>query len=136
MKGLPDLKRALAASLGSLDATPADAMRSTLADTGGAPERAVDLVMTTQREAVAAALAASEARAAIGAAVTVLRGVNRIQVFGIGPSDALARYIAAILGRAGRHARALDASGIGLADQLLDVRLGEGLLVPAYGLRP
>lgn len=131
-EGLPDLKRALAASLGSPDATPADAMRSTLADTGGAPERAVDLVIETQREAVAA-LAGSEARATIGAAVTALRGVNRIQVFGIGPSAALARYIAALLGRAGRDARALDASGIGLADQLLDVRLGDGLLVLAYG---
>lgn len=130
--GLPDLKRVLATSLGSPDATPADAMRGTLADAGAEPDRVVDQVIDIQRGAVAA-LAAPEARATLKAAVAALRGVNRIQVFGVGPSAALAHYISVLLSRAGRQGRALNMSGMGLADQLLDMRSGDGLLVLAYG---
>jgi DNA-binding MurR/RpiR family transcriptional regulator len=38
-----------------------------------------------------------------------------------------------LLARAGRQARSLDATGIALADQLLDLRAGDALLVLAYG---
>ena len=130
--GLPELRRVLAASLGAPDATPADAMRSTLAEAGAEPGRAVDLVIEAQREALEA-LAVPEARATLRAAVAALHPTQRILVFGIGPSASLARYIAVLLGRSGRIARALDATGIALADQLLDLRQGDALLVLAYG---
>jgi DNA-binding MurR/RpiR family transcriptional regulator len=131
-EGLPELRRVLAASLGAPDATPADAMRSTLADAGAEPGRAVDLVIETQREALEA-LAVPEARATLRAAVGALHPAQRILVFGIGPSASLARYVAVLLGRSGRIAQALDATGIALADQLLDLRQGDALLVLAYG---
>ena len=130
--GLPELRRILAASLGAPDDTPADAMRSTLAKAGAEPGRAVDLVIEAQREALEA-LAVPEARATLRAAVAALHPAQRILVFGIGPSASLARYIAVLLGRSGRIARALDATGIALADQLLDLRQGDALLVLAYG---
>ena len=130
--GLPELRRVLAASLGAPDATPADAMRSTLAEAGAEPGRAVDLVIEAQREALEA-LAVPEARATLRAAVAALHPAQRILVFGIGPSASLARYVAVLLGRSGRIARALDATGIALADQLLDLRQGDALLVLAYG---
>ena len=130
--GLPDLKRVIATSLGSPDATAADAMRSTLAEAGAEPGRAVDLVIEAQREALEA-LAAPEARATILAAVAALHPAQRILVFGIGPSASLAQYVALILGRSGRAARALCATGIELADQMLDLRAGDALLVLAYG---
>ena len=38
-----------------------------------------------------------------------------------------------LVARAGRSARALDASGIALADQMLDLGAGDALLVLAYG---
>ena len=130
--GLPELRRVLAASLGAPDATPADAMRSTLAEAGAEPGRAVDLVIDVQREALEA-LAIPKARATLRAAVAALHPAQRILVFGIGPSASLARYVAVLLGRSGRIARALDATGIALADQLLDLRQGDTLLVLAYG---
>ena len=130
--GLADLRRVLATSLGSPDATPADAMRSTLAEAGTEPGKAIDLVIQTQHEAVEA-LAAPEARATILAAVAALHPAKRILVFGIGPSASLAHYVAMLLGRSGRSARPLDATGIALADQLLELRPGDGLLVLAYG---
>jgi DNA-binding MurR/RpiR family transcriptional regulator len=107
-------------------------MRATLAETGEEAGRALDLAIETQREAVEA-LAAPEARATLRAAVAVLHPARRILVFGLGPSAALARYLAILLGRAGRAARALDASGIALADQMLDLAPGDALLVLAYG---
>ncbi len=67
------------------------------------------------------------------AAVRVLGAAERIVVFGIGPSGLLARYTSLLLARVGRQARCLDATGIGLADQLLDLRPGDALLLLAYG---
>jgi len=130
--GLPELKRTLAAALAASPATPAEAMRRTLAEAGAEAERAVDIAIDTQREAVEA-LATPEARATLCAAVAALHPARRILVFGIGPSAALARYVATLLGRAGRVVRVLDASGIALADQMLDLGAGDALLVLAYG---
>lgn len=130
--GLPELKRELAAAMAAPPANPAEAMRGTLAEAGPESGRAVDLAIETQREAVEA-LATPEARATLRAAIASLHPARRILVFGLGPSAALARYLATLLGRAGRAARALDASGIALADQLLDIGPGDALLVLAYG---
>ena len=130
--GMPELKRELAAALAAPPPDPAHAMRRTLAEAGEDSGRAVDLAIETQREAVEA-LTQPEARATLRAAVATLHPARRILVFGLGPSAALARYLATMLGRAGRATRALDASGIALADQMLDLGLGDALLVLAYG---
>ena len=129
--GLGDLKRTLAASL-SHEVTPADAMRRTLAETGMEAGSAVDLVIRTHQAAIDA-LSTQQARATILAAIAVLQPARRVLIFGIGPSAPLARYVAILLGRTGRAARALDATGIALADQLLDLGRGDALLVLAYG---
>jgi DNA-binding MurR/RpiR family transcriptional regulator len=130
--GLPALKRHLAATLGA-PPDPAAAMRRTLDDLSGeAVSGAIHSVVATQREAVEA-LDTEAGRASILAAVRVLHPAGRILVFGLGPSSALARYIATVLARGGRASRALDMPGIGLADQLLDLREGDALLVLAYG---
>ncbi|MFC7691177.1 MurR/RpiR family transcriptional regulator [Paeniroseomonas aquatica] len=107
-------------------------MRHTLAESGEEAGRAVDFAIEAQREAVEA-LATPEARATLRAAVATLHPARRVLVFGIGPSGALARYVTTLLMRAGRTARALDASGIALADQMLDLGPGDALLVLAYG---
>lgn len=130
--GLPELKRELAAALAAPPADPAEAMRRTLAEAGEEKDRAIDLAIETQREAVEA-LSTPDSRATLRAAVATLHPARRIVVFGIGPSAALARYLTILLGRAGRAARALDASGIALADQMLDLARGDALLVLAYG---
>jgi DNA-binding MurR/RpiR family transcriptional regulator len=129
--GLSDLRQSLAASLEGR-ATPADNMRRTLADVGEGAERAIDLVLETHYRAIEQ-LRSSATRAKINAAVATLHRAERIIVFGIGPSAPLALYVTILLARNGRRARALDAAGISLADQLLDLREGDALLILAYG---
>jgi len=129
--GLPALKRHLATGLGQPPG-PAAAMRATLDEVAAEASQAVTFAIQAQREAVEA-LATTAAQASLLAAVRALHPARRILVFGIGPSAALARYVTTLLGRAGREARALDASGIALADQMLDLGAGDILLVLAYG---
>jgi DNA-binding MurR/RpiR family transcriptional regulator len=45
----------------------------------------------------------------------------------------MADYMTILLRRDGRRVRSLNATGIALADQLLDLREGDALLVLAYG---
>lgn len=129
--GLSELRQSLAAGLEGRS-TPADDMRRTLADVGESAERAIDLVLETHRRAIDA-LQSPEVRSKITEAVSTLHRAGRIIVFGIGPSAPLARYVTMLLARNGRRARTLDATGISLADQLLDLRESDALLILAYG---
>lgn len=129
--GLGDLRQALVASLGR-SSTPADDMRRTLADAGETAARTIALVLDTHRESIEA-LHAPAARERITVAVATLHPCPRIVVFGIGPSAHLARYVVALLRRCGRRSCTLDATGMALADQLLDLQPKDGLLVLAYG---
>ena len=128
---LADLRQLLAATL-DRRSTVAENMSRTLADVGDSAGRAVDHVIETHRESIQA-LQSKAGRATILLAVAKLHPAHRIVVFGIGPSGALARYLALLLTRNGRQALALDATGIALADQLLDLREGDALLILAYG---
>jgi DNA-binding MurR/RpiR family transcriptional regulator len=78
-------------------------------------------------------LRSDDCRAQIADAVQALDAAKRIVVFGIGPSAALAVYVAVMLARCGRPNRTLNATGSMLADQLLDLRPGDALLILAYG---
>jgi DNA-binding MurR/RpiR family transcriptional regulator len=129
--GLSDLRQVLVASL-KKTATPADNMRRTLADVGESADRAIDNVFKTHLEAIKA-LRSAEARTKITEGVLALHHAERIMVFGVGPSAQLARYMTILLARNGRPARALDATGISLADQLLDLRERDAVLILAYG---
>lgn len=129
--GLSELRAALAAELAE-DSNPADNMRRTAVDVGAGVERAVSAVIDTHRESLRE-IAEPQVQALLVEAVRVLNGIDRILVFGIGPSAPLSEYVALLLNRHGRSARAVNATGNGLADQLLDVRPGDGLLILAYG---
>ena len=130
-KGLGELRAALATSLAD-ESNPADNMRRTAADVGEGVERAVAAVIDTHREALRE-MSEPGVQALIVQAIRVLNGLERVLIFGIGPSASLADYVALLLNRHGRAARAINATGNGLADQLLDVRPGDGLLILAYG---
>jgi DNA-binding MurR/RpiR family transcriptional regulator len=129
--GLSDLKQTLAATL-ERRSTPADDMRRTLADVGESAEKAINVVLDTHQRGLRAAQS-DETRAAILAAISRLHSAQRIVVFGIGPSAPLAHYVTILLTRNGRYARSLDETGIALADQLLDLREHDALLILAYG---
>ena len=132
--GIAELKQALAASLStaSRPSTPADDMRQTLGSLDGAALRSIDAVLGAHDTAVAAIRGAAF-RDQLGRLLPLLHAARRIAVFGIGPSAPLARYAAVLLGRAGRDARCLDASGVMLADQMLTLRGGDAVLALTYG---
>jgi DNA-binding MurR/RpiR family transcriptional regulator len=129
--GLADLKQALVASL-EPGATPADNMRRTLEDLGQDATLALDMVLETHAEALCT-LRSAAFREQLGRALPVLHAAERIVVFGIGPSAALAHYTAMLVARAGRRSMCLDATGIMLADRMLDLRAGDAVLALAYG---
>ena len=129
--GMGELKKALLSTLGQ-PSTPAENMRRTLAETGADAEQALRMVVEIHAESVEA-LRGAPVRAQITAAVAVLHSAERIVVFGIGPTAFLAGYGAMLLERTGRRSKSLTATGSILADQLLDLRAGDGMLAFAYG---
>jgi DNA-binding MurR/RpiR family transcriptional regulator len=129
--GLADLKQVLLASI-NLPATPADDMRRTLGEIGENTDRAIEAVIDAH-DAAMAKLRSPQARARIAAAVSTLHPAARIAIFGIGPSAALAVYVATLLARGGRRTLTLNATGAMLADQMLELRKSDALLVLAYG---
>ena len=129
--GLGELKQALITALGRAP-TPADAMDRTLEVVGADTARAIDLVIDAHAEAFEA-FRKPASRERIVAAVEALHTASRIVVFGIGPSAALAGYVSIMLEREGRRSKTLNTTGMMLADQMLDLRSGDALLVLAYG---
>jgi DNA-binding MurR/RpiR family transcriptional regulator len=128
--GLADLKRAIL-NAGTVS-TPADDMRRTLVDLEKASGEALDGILRAHAEGLAV-LQSRKCRAQIAAGVGILDGADRIAVFGIGPSAALATYVSILLTRSGRRSRTINATGSMLADQLLDLGAGDALLILAYG---
>lgn len=129
--GLGALKRALLES-SERPLTPAEAMRRTLGEVGADTDRAIGAVFEAHEDALSG-LRTDAARERIAAAVATLHPARRVAVFGIGPSAALANYVAIQLARVGRRSLALDVSGAMLADRLLDLCPDDALLVLAYG---
>lgn len=129
-EGLAELRRALATALEG--ASPATRMERTLNEVGEDAGRAIDAALQAHHEALVA-LRSAAWRDKLVMAVGVLGSAQRTAVFGIGPSGMLARYVSILLARVGRPTLCLDATGIALADQLLDLRAGDALLLIAYG---
>jgi DNA-binding MurR/RpiR family transcriptional regulator len=127
---LAALKRAILNS--ATASTPADDMRRTLVDLEKASGEALDGILQAHAEGLAV-LQSPKCRAQIAAGVGILDGADRIAVFGIGPSAALASYASILLARSGRRSRTISATGSMLADQLLDLGAGDALLILAYG---
>lgn len=128
--GLPDLKRQLAASVDA-PRTPADKMRRTLEEIGSDADDALQAVLRAHEEGLKT-LRLPSSRKRVVAAVQILETAERIVIFGIGPTGSIAGYVATQLTRSGRRSFVLNATGTALADQLLDLRQGDAVLLLAY----
>lgn len=134
--GLEELRQTLMLSLAggaslTNHSTPAHHLRETLADAGDSIGAAIETAVLAQEQAIQV-LRSPAWREEITAGVVALHKVDRIAVFGIGPSSAIVRYAAILLRRTGRSAFVLDATGSSLADQLLDIKPGDAILALAY----
>jgi DNA-binding MurR/RpiR family transcriptional regulator len=124
--GLPELKRELIDALRAR-ATPAARLGRSLESLGEDP-----LGHVLDGEIELLERARSIDRADFARAVDLLAAAERVLAYGLGPDGPLARYVALRLGRFGRPAQAITASGLRLADALLAARQGDLLLLLAY----
>jgi DNA-binding MurR/RpiR family transcriptional regulator len=124
--GLPELKRELIDALRAR-ATPAVRLGRSLEELGEDP---LGHVLDLEIELLESARSID--RADFARAVELLAGARRVLAYGLGPNGFLAGYFALRLGRFGRPARAISASGLRLADDLLAASRGDALLLLAY----
>jgi len=129
--GLDDLRRAVADEL-RRDLSPAGRVARTLQAVGDGAGSAFAATLDLHREAIDA-LARSVPPERFEATLDRVLAADRIAVFGIGPSGAIAAYLAIQLGRFGIEATALTETGLRLADRLLRLRHGDLVLLLAYG---
>lgn len=126
--GLAEMRQELITDLQR--SSPAEGMSRTLQETGESADRAIALVLDTHTKGLDQL---RWAQPQIVEAIGRLDRATRIVIFGVGPTALLAEYAAFTLRRSGRQAYALNRTGIELADQLLDLRPSDVLLVLAYG---
>lgn len=128
--GLADLKRCLTRELSN--GTPVANFHRTLraagADTRKAALRSIETAQTA-----ADALRLPGTLDGIQRVTDLLHGANRIVLFGIGPTAYLVNYMAFQLRRLGRRTLVLDVTGRGIADAMLDLGVGDVLLLMSYG---
>jgi DNA-binding MurR/RpiR family transcriptional regulator len=106
-------------------------LRRTLDEAGDDSGGVLGHVLSTHREALEV-LADPDFQDRFGRVINSLAAARRRHVFGIGPSACLAEYLALQFNRIGLETRALSATGIGLADQLLGMAEGDAVLMLAY----
>ena len=124
------LRQAIAEALEG--GSPAARMARTLVETGPDVDRAIGLALDAHTEAMTV-LRDPATRQRLRDTITLLSDASRVVVYGVGPTAMLACYTAMLLTRAGRPARSLEKTGSELADELLDLREGDAMLVLAYG---
>lgn len=127
--GLAELRHILATSL---QAEPEGGSRPGAREVDQGSDDAV-VASIADQAATLHKLSAPRSVAAIGAAIKALNPVSRIALFGIGPSEFPAQYGAFLLNRYGRPAYALHHTGLRLADQLMQLAAGDGLLILSFG---
>jgi DNA-binding MurR/RpiR family transcriptional regulator len=129
--GMADLRKQLAAELREVR-TLAARMARTLDDVGRAPEGVLERTLQEHLRAL------ERLRRDVGAplfeaALARITAAERVFVFGIGPSGAMADYFALQLARIGFETASLTATGALLADGLNRLRQGDVLIALAFG---
>lgn len=129
--GLADLRRDLIKELRS-GVTPATRMTKTIDNLAAhGVGAALALTVETHRTALDG-LCRDIPPVLFEAAVGALAAATRVQVFGIGPSNAMAAYFVTQLNRFGRDATAMTHTGLLQADDLHRLRQGDLVVILAY----
>src|SRR3954470_1837699 len=124
--GIPELRRELIDALRAR-ATPAVRLGRTLEDAGEDP---LGHVIALEHELLEQAREID--RCDFARAVETLAAADRVLAYGLGPTGPIAEYFVLKLARFGRDAHTMRASGLLLADELLNVREGDALLLMTY----
>jgi DNA-binding MurR/RpiR family transcriptional regulator len=124
--GIPELRQELIDALRAR-ATPAVRLGRTLEDAGEDP---LGHVIALEHELLERARSID--RRDFDRAVELLAKAERVLAYGLGPTGPIAEYFVLRIARFGRAALAMRASGLLLADELLNVRRGDALLLLTY----
>ena len=128
--GMDELRRTLAAELKE-DLSPAGRLSRTLGEVGDDQEAAFDVTLKIHQKALAD-LRRDISTKHFRSAVQHIVDAQRVSIFGIGPSSAMADYFAIQLRRFGIDAFSLTQTGLLLADGLQRLRAGDLLVTFAY----
>lgn len=129
--GLDELRQALAEKLGAA-ASPAERLSRTLQEVGDSLPAAFETTLQIHQqslESLRGSIRPEEFERAVGA----IAAARRVAVFGIGPSSAIASYLAIQLGRFGLDGLVLANTGLLFADDLRRLREGDLVVLLAYG---
>ncbi len=129
--GLEDLRRSLAREIRE-GISPASRMARTIREVEGGSRSALHATLDINISALEA-LRHDISAAMFGRVVQEISGAGRLQIFGIGPSSAMANYLAIGLGRLGLETLSLTQTGLLLADRIQHFRAGDVLVIFAYG---
>lgn len=129
--GLRELRQALATASGTGN-SPVDTIARTCNVIQERSITAADQVFADHRETIAT-LESTETRASIIAAIECLAPATRIGVFGGGAPAFLGRYLALCLSQVGRPTSVFDGYMGPLAEQLLEMRNVDAMLMLAFG---
>lgn len=129
--GLDDLRRTLADELRS-SLSPAERLTRTLGEVGASLSAAFDMTLEIHLqslESLRRTITPEQFEKAVGSIVWA----QRVLVFGLGPSSAMAAYLIIQLGRFGLDAAGLMNTGLLFADDLQKLRKGDLVIILAYG---
>ncbi len=129
--GLAQLREVLAGELRD-SLSPADRLTRTLGEVGSDLEVALHTTLDIHLRALES-IRQSISGGQFAEAVDRLAGADRVCVFGLGPSSALAAYFVIQLRRFGLAAESLTNSGLLFADDLGKLRRGDVVVILAYG---
>jgi DNA-binding MurR/RpiR family transcriptional regulator len=129
--GLDDLRRHLADEL-RLSLSPAARLTRTLGAVKNDIASGLGLIVDVHIQALEK-LQRDINPALFEQVIELLAGADRVAVFGIGPSSALANYFAIQLGRFGIANRSLTHTGLSFADELHFLKEGDVIVALAYG---
>lgn len=128
--GLPALRAELIDELRAR-ATPAARLERSFEQVGSEPASILEHVVGLQIEFLDEMRRTIDA-ATFARAVAVLDAASRIVIAGIGPTAALAEYLALRLRRFRRPAATVTMTGLRLADELLSLGPGDALVIVVY----
>lgn len=128
--GLDDLRRALAAEMKAGPST-AERLADTLKEIDGGLDAAFSATLDLHVRSINR-LRDDVTPELFRAAVDLLSNAHRVAIFGIGPSDPMANYLALQLNRFGIESRTLTRTGLLFADDLAGLRAGDIVVIFAY----
>jgi DNA-binding MurR/RpiR family transcriptional regulator len=128
--GMEELRRVLAAELKQA-LSPARRLAETLKEVGDDLQAAFDKTLDIHLSTIGD-LRRDIAPDTFRQAVELICGAKRIAAFGLGPSSAIAAYLAIQLSRFGIDAISLTRAGLLFADDLATLRQGDLVVILAY----